>query len=56
VVLGSDWATGFSLPIVEQLASDPMFYVRKEAAGCIGSLATVVDVDVAVNRLVRTLL
>ncbi|KAI8336174.1 armadillo-type protein [Chlamydoabsidia padenii] len=51
VVLGSEWAIGCCLPIVEQLASDPMFYVRREAAGAIGSLATVVDVDTALNRL-----
>ncbi|CAO3598886.1 unnamed protein product [Absidia cylindrospora] len=51
VVLGTNWATEFFLPIVEQLSSDSMFYVRKEAAGAIGSLASVVNADVAVNRL-----
>jgi vesicle coat complex subunit len=40
------------LPIIEQLASDPLFYVRKEAAAAVGSMAQVVDVTVAEERLV----
>jgi serine/threonine-protein phosphatase 4 regulatory subunit 1 len=40
------------LPIIEQLASDPLFYVRKEAATAVGSMAQVVDVTVAEERLV----
>lgn len=39
------------LPIIEQLASDPLFYVRKEAATAVGSMAQVVDSEVAEQRL-----
>ncbi|CAO3655028.1 unnamed protein product [Mucor hiemalis] len=39
------------LPIIEQLASDTLFYVRKEAATAVGSMAQVVDVQVAEQRL-----
>lgn len=34
------------------MANDQMFYVRKEAAAAVGSLATVVDRQVAIDRLV----
>lgn len=39
------------LPIIEQLASDTLFYVRKEAATAVGSMAQVVDAQVAEQRL-----
>lgn len=40
------------LPIIEQLASDTMFYVRKEAAAAIGNLALVLDTELVEQRLV----
>ncbi|KAG2205706.1 hypothetical protein INT47_008063 [Mucor saturninus] len=39
------------LPIIEKLASDPLFYVRKEAATAVGSMAQVVDSHIAETRL-----
>ncbi|CEP07968.1 hypothetical protein [Parasitella parasitica] len=39
------------LPIIEQLASDSLFYVRKEAATAVGCLAQVVDTKVAEEKL-----
>ncbi|KAI8384178.1 armadillo-type protein [Blakeslea trispora] len=39
------------LPIIEKLASDPLFYVRKEAAAAIGSMALVIDTKTAEERL-----
>ncbi|RCI04856.1 Serine/threonine-protein phosphatase 4 regulatory subunit 1 [Rhizopus stolonifer] len=39
------------LPIIEKLASDPLFYARKEAAAAIGSMAMVVNTQVAEERL-----
>ncbi|KAI8638998.1 armadillo-type protein [Parasitella parasitica] len=39
------------LPIIQQLASDSLFYVRKEAATAIGCLAQVVDTKVAEEKL-----
>ncbi|KAI8326855.1 armadillo-type protein [Choanephora cucurbitarum] len=39
------------LPIIEKLASDPLFYVRKEAAAAVGSMALVVDTKTAEERL-----
>ncbi|KAI7872459.1 armadillo-type protein [Spinellus fusiger] len=50
-IFGPEHCKSHCLPIVEQLASDQMFYVRKEAAAAIGSLASVVDVQVAVDQL-----
>lgn len=40
------------MPIIEQLSSDSLFYVRKEAATAVGCLAQVVDQKVAEERLV----
>ncbi|KAI9028301.1 armadillo-type protein [Phycomyces nitens] len=50
-VLGPDHCKERCLPIVEKLANDQMFYVRKEAAAAIGSLATVVDPQVTIEKL-----
>ncbi|KAF7725695.1 hypothetical protein EC973_009412 [Apophysomyces ossiformis] len=50
-VLGAKRCKDKCLPIVEQLANDQMFYVRKEAAAAIGSLATAVEPQVAMDKL-----
>jgi hypothetical protein len=34
------------------MSVDPMFYVRKEAATAVGSLATSVEPDIALEKLV----
>lgn len=39
------------LPIVEQFAADPLFYVRKEAASAIGQLASCINATTAQERL-----
>ncbi|CAO0800068.1 unnamed protein product [Mucor circinelloides] len=39
------------LPIIEQLSTDSLFYVRKEAATAVGCLAQVVDQKIAEERL-----
>lgn len=51
-VLGPERCTERCLPIVERLAGDVIFYVRKEAATAVGSLAVSVPQDVVVTRLV----
>ena len=48
----ADKCTEECLPIIEQLSSDSLFYVRKEAATAVGCLAQVVDQKVAEERLV----
>lgn len=52
-VFGPEGCTDKFLPIVESMVSDPMFYVRKEAAAAVGSLSTSVDPKTALDRLVR---
>jgi vesicle coat complex subunit len=54
-VFGPDGCTEKILPIVESMVSDPMFYVRKEAAAAVGSLSTAVPRSVTLERLVRTI-
>ncbi|KAG0192959.1 hypothetical protein DFQ28_006991 [Apophysomyces sp. BC1034] len=49
--LGPERCIHQCLPIVEQMASDPMFYVRKEAAAAVGSIAVVVKTVVTEERL-----
>ncbi|OZJ02697.1 hypothetical protein BZG36_04600 [Bifiguratus adelaidae] len=50
-VLGVERCEKYCLPIVQELASDPIFYVRKEAATAIGCLATVLLQSVMVDTL-----
>lgn len=50
--MGPERCTNLCLPIIERMANDQMFYVRKEAAAAIGNLAVVVDHQVALDRLV----
>ncbi|KAI9255493.1 armadillo-type protein [Sporodiniella umbellata] len=50
-ILGKERCIDTFLPIIEQLSTDSMFYVRKEAAAAIGSLALVLDADVVEERL-----
>ncbi|KAI7893280.1 armadillo-type protein [Mucor mucedo] len=50
-VFGPEGCTDKFLPIVESMVSDPMFYVRKEAAAAVGSLSTSVDPKTALDRL-----
>lgn len=40
------------MPIVEEMARDNVFYVRKEAAAAIGSIATVVNQRFVIEKLV----
>lgn len=51
-VFGSEGCTDKFLPIVESMVSDPMFYVRKEAAAAVGSLSTAVNPMITLERLV----
>jgi hypothetical protein len=51
-ILGEERCIKQCLPIVEEMAKDNVFYVRKEAASAIGSLAAVVNRNVVVDRLV----
>lgn len=51
-VFGSEGCKEKILPIVESMVTDPMFYVRKEAAAAVGSLSTVLAPDVTLERLV----
>jgi serine/threonine-protein phosphatase 4 regulatory subunit 1 len=44
------------MPIVEDMAKDSVFYVRKEAASAIGSIATVVNQAYVIEKLVSRLL
>ncbi|RCH88951.1 Serine/threonine-protein phosphatase 4 regulatory subunit 1, partial [Rhizopus stolonifer] len=50
-ILGKEKCINTFLPIIEQLSTDSMFYVRKEAAIAIGNLALVLDTDVVEERL-----
>ncbi|KAG1175286.1 hypothetical protein G6F70_000884 [Rhizopus microsporus] len=50
-ILGKEKCVETCLPIIEQLASDTMFYVRKEAAAAIGNLALVLDTELVEQRL-----
>ncbi|KAI8875612.1 ARM repeat-containing protein, partial [Backusella circina FSU 941] len=50
-ILGTERCTNSCVSIIEQLASDQVFYVRKEAATALGSLALVVETKVAEERL-----
>lgn len=51
-VFGPEGCAEKFLPIVEGMVSDQMFYVRKEAAAAVGSLATAVTPAVTLERLV----
>jgi hypothetical protein len=51
-ILGEERCIKQCLPIVEEMAKDNVFYVRKEAASAIGSLAAVVNRNVVVDKLV----
>ncbi|CAO3671906.1 unnamed protein product [Umbelopsis vinacea] len=50
-ILGEERCIKQCLPIVEEMAKDNVFYVRKEAASAIGSLAAVVNQNVVVDKL-----
>jgi hypothetical protein len=50
-ILGEERCAKQCLPIVEQMSTDSVFYVRKEAAAAIGNFATVVSQETAINRL-----
>ena len=52
-VFGPEGCTEKILPIVESMVSDPMFYVRKEAAAAVGSLSTAVPPEITLERLVN---
>ncbi|KAI8389312.1 armadillo-type protein [Blakeslea trispora] len=48
-------STGYAektVPIIEMLAKDSMFYVRKEVAISLGSLATVIPLSMTIERLI----
>lgn len=51
-ILGREKCIETCLPIIEQLSTDTMFYVRKEAAIAIGNLALVLDTEIVEQRLV----
>jgi N-acetylglucosamine-6-phosphate deacetylase len=51
-ILGRDCCTEKCLPIIEKMAVEQVFYVRKEAASALGSLASVLDVQTVVDKLV----
>lgn len=53
-MFGADGCKEKILPIVESMVTDPMFYVRKEAAAAVGSLSTVLTPDITLERLVST--
>ncbi|KAG1048929.1 hypothetical protein G6F43_008718 [Rhizopus delemar] len=50
-ILGREKCIETCLPIIEQLSTDTMFYVRKEAAIAIGNLALVLDTEIVEQRL-----
>lgn len=50
--LGEERCTKLFMPIVEEMAKDNVFYVRKEAAAAIGSIATVVNQRFVIEKLV----
>ncbi|KAI8339130.1 armadillo-type protein [Chlamydoabsidia padenii] len=50
--LGQDYCTRQCLPIIENLAKDGLFYVRKEAILAVGNLVHCVDSSVVTSRLV----
>ncbi|KAI9287464.1 armadillo-type protein [Umbelopsis sp. AD052] len=51
-ILGQDCCSESCLPIVEKLATDQVFYVRKEAASALGSLASVIDAQTVIDKLI----
>lgn len=51
-VFGPEGSTEKFLPIVESMVSDPMFYVRKEAAAAVGSLSAAVTPETTLEKLV----
>ncbi|KAI8068870.1 armadillo-type protein [Thamnidium elegans] len=50
-VFGPEGSTEKFLPIVESMVSDPMFYVRKEAAAAVGSLSAAVTPETTLEKL-----
>ncbi|CAO3593971.1 unnamed protein product [Absidia cylindrospora] len=50
--LGRECCTVDCLPIIEKLAKDGLFYVRKEAVLAVGTIVDCVDPTVAANRLI----
>ncbi|KAI8997081.1 armadillo-type protein [Pilobolus umbonatus] len=51
-VFGADRCTEKFLPIIEEMINDQMFYVRKEAAGAVGSLAGIVPPNITLTKLI----
>ncbi|KAI9285389.1 armadillo-type protein [Umbelopsis sp. AD052] len=49
--LGEERCTKIFMPIVEEMAKDNVFYVRKEAAAAIGSIATIVNQAFVIEKL-----
>ncbi|KAH8555290.1 armadillo-type protein [Umbelopsis sp. PMI_123] len=51
-ILGPECCSERCLPMVEKMATDQVFYVRKEAASALGSLASVVDAQTVIDKLI----